>query len=759
MAIYAHIVGWGKYVPENVVTNDDIAKFMDTSDGWIKSRTGISERRFAGEGETTASIAIKAAQLALDRARIAPSAIDLIILATLSPEHIFPSTASLVQDALGANHAGAYDLSAACSGFIYALSMGAAMIQSGANKVVLVIGAETVSRYMDFMRWHLKENCGYTLDDETYDYVYQAIFQLHVVPSMRALATAGDALKRENLAGYNCAYTPIDKLRTFDEALYILLCGTGLGFSVERQFTSKLPEICNDFHTTETAIAVGDSKLGWAKAYKELLSLLVAGEIPKWDLSRVREKGARLKTFGGRASGPEPLNQLFKYTVDTFGKAKGRQLTSIECHGLMCKIAGGVIVGGVRRAALISLSNLSDGRMRDAKTGAWFLEHPEFANANNSVCYTDKPDEETFITEFLALIKSKSGERGIFNREAVKKSIVALNERDEAGKHNAQIIDPRRNPNVEYGVNPCGEVFLRPRGLCNLSEAIIRSGDTHEDLMYKNQVATIIGTWQSTLTNFKYVSPEWKRNAEEERLLGVSMTGIMDNKITNGNEGVDVLRSELNALRGNATVTNMTWAERLGINPSAAITCVKPSGNTSQLADCSSGIHARHSKYYTRLATMNRTDPLAKHMLEKGFPYEDSIYTDSDVLFKFPVKSPKGSITTSDRSALEQLSFWLVYKLEYCDHNPSVTITVKEGEWSGVMAWVYKNFDEVCGITFSYDMAYEQAPYQECEKADYDELKKLMPKSFDQDEFSKYEVEDNTTVSQELACSAGGCEI
>jgi len=609
---------------------------------------------------------------------------------------------------------------------------------------------ETVSRYMDFMKWHLKANCGYDLNDETYDYVYEAIYRLEVVPSMRALATAGEALKRENLAGYNCAYMPVDRLRAFDEALYILLCGTGLGFSVERQFISKLPEINNDFHTTDTTIVVGDSKLGWAKGYKELLSLLVAGEMPKWDLSRIREKGARLKTFGGRASGPEPLNKLFKYTVDTFGKAKGRQLNSIECHGLKCKIAGGVIVGGVRRAALISLSNLSDGRMRDAKSGEWFHAHPEYANANNSVCYTDKPDEETFIAEFLALIKSRSGERGIFNREAVKKSIVALN--DRAGFE-------RRDPNVEYGVNPCGEVFLRPYGLCNLSEGIVRHGDTHDDLIRKNKIATIIGTMQSTLTNFKYVSPTWKRNAEEERLLGVSMTGIMDNNITNGNEGVDVLRGELNCLRDNATAVNRVWAERLGINPSSAITCVKPSGNTSQLADCSSGIHARHSEYYTRLATMSKTDPLAKYMLEKGFPYEDSIRNESDVLFKFPVKSPTGSITTSDRSALEQLSFWLVYKLEYCDHNPSVTITVKEGEWSGVMAWCYKNFDNLCGVTFSFDMAYEQAPYQECNKEAYDKLRELMPSHFDQDEFSKYESEDNTTVSQELACSSGGCEI
>jgi ribonucleoside-diphosphate reductase alpha chain len=602
---------------------------------------------------------------------------------------------------------------------------------------------------MEFMFDHLKLNCAYVIPDELYQEVWDAIYNLHVVPSMRALATAGEALKRENLAAYNCAYTPIDRLRVFDEALYILLCGAGLGFSVERQYIGKLPVINEDFHHTDTCISVGDSKKQWAKAYKELLSLLVAGEIPRWDMSKVRPEGARLKTFGGRASGPEPLNQLFKHTVDMFGKAKGNQLTSFEAHGLMCKVADIVVVGGVRRAALISLSNLSDDRMRHAKSGQWDLVNPEFARANNSVCYTDKPDEEIYISEFLALIESKSGERGIFNRRAVKRSVEALNLR--AGFE-------RRDPNIDYGTNPCGEVFLYKQ-FCNLSEVIVREGDHDIDLLRKNRIATTIGTWQASLTNFKYISPEYKRNCEREALLGVSMTGIMDNKITNGTMGTETLRRVLRRLRLESTQVNKQVAQDIGINPAAAITCVKPSGNTSQLADCASGIHARHSEYYTRLATLNRTDPLAKYMLSEGFPYEDSIRTPSDILFKFPVKSPEGCVVTADRSAVEQLAFWLVYKLEYCDHNPSVTITVKAGEWCDVIAWVYKNFDDVSGVTFIADHNYQQAPYQECDKEAYEELLKTMPDKFDQEAFSKFETEDNTEVSQTLACSAGGCEI
>ncbi len=609
---------------------------------------------------------------------------------------------------------------------------------------------ETVTRYMDFMHWHLKTHCSYTLPNETYEELHYAIFNLDVVPSMRALATAGEALMRENIAGYNCSYVPIDKLRVFDEALYVLLCGTGLGFSVERQYISKLPIINEDFHHTDTCISVGDSKLQWAKAYKELLSLLVAGEIPKWDMSKVRPEGARLKTFGGRASGSEPLNQLFKHSVNMFGNAKGRQLTSLEAHSLMCKVADIVVVGGVRRAALISLSNLSDERMQHAKSGDWRLANPEFARANNSVCYTEKPDEERYISEFLALIESKSGERGIFNRQSAKKTIEAINER--AGFE-------RRETNHDFGINPCGEIILRPRQFCNLSESIVRSGDTEKDLLRKGEIATILGTFQASLTNFKYISPEWKRNCKEEALLGVSMTGIMDNEITNGTQGMVVLKRALNRIRKANAKTNIYWAEIIGINPSSAITCVKPSGNTSQLANCASGIHSRHSKYYTRLATLNRNDPLAKYMKSNSFPYEDSLYAPSDILFKFPIKSPGGAVVNNDRTAVEQLEMWLVYKLEYCDHNPSVTITVRNGEWCSVIAWVWANFDNVSGVTFAGDMNYQQAPYQECDRQSYNELKSIMPDSFDQEAFSKFEFDDNTEVSQTLACSAGSCEI
>lgn len=610
---------------------------------------------------------------------------------------------------------------------------------------------ETVTRYMDFMKWHLLENCKYKMPNTIYNEVKEYIVTLKVMPSMRALMTAGEALKRENIANYNCSFILADKIRAFDEMLYVLLNGVGIGFSIERQFIRSLPVMAEEFHDTDTTIIVGDSKMGWAKAYKELISLLLVGQIPKWDLSRIRPKGARLKTFGGRASGPEPLDELLTFTVQSFREASNRQLTSFEVHKLFCKIADVVVVGGVRRAALISLSNLSDDRMRHAKSGRWDIENPELALSNNSVCYTEKPDIGIFMEEWLALYDSKSGERGIFNRQAAVKTIDEINKR--AG-------GDRRETNHDFGLNPCGEIILRNKSFCNLTEVVIRVEDTEESIKDKIRIATIIGTWQASLTNFKYVGSKWAENCKEEALLGVSMTGIMDNEITNGSGDHKHLVQWLCNFRAYATEINKEWARKIGINQAAAITCIKPSGNTSQLVDSASGIHARHSNYYIRSATVNKDDPVALFMISKGFPYEPNLYKpETSLLFKFPIKSPKGCITTTDRTAIEQLEFWMIYKEHYCDHNPSCTINVKEHEWLEVGSWVYKHFDNISGIAFlPYQHSYKQPIYRKCTKDEYENLK--LPENVDWTELVKFETDDNTVGSQELACSsAKGCEI
>ena len=615
---------------------------------------------------------------------------------------------------------------------------------------------ETVDRYFDFFQDHLKTECDFSLTPRILNPLKEAVKNLEVMPSMRCLMTAGEALKRENVAGYNCSYIAVDSLRAFDELLYVLMNGTGVGFSVERQYVTELPTINEVFYETDTVIIVSDSKLGWAKALRELIYLLAAGQIPKWNLSRVRQAGAPLKTFGGRASGPEPLEDLFHFCVEIFRNAAGRKLTSLECHDICCKIAEVVVVGGVRRSALISLSNLSDDRMRHAKAGRWWESNQQRALANNSACYTEKPDMGIFMEEWKSLYESKSGERGLFNRGAAK---------TQAGKNGRRDIDH------EFGTNPCSEIILRDREFCNLSEVVVREDDTEESLKEKVKLATIIGTMQSTLTNFRYLNRKWEENCKEERLLGVSMTGIMDCVLTNGKlpehgtggRPVRTTGQILRTLKDIAIETNKEWAKKLGISQSVAITCVKPSGTVSQLVDSASGIHARHNPYYIRTVRADKKDPLAKMMHDQGFPCEDDVTKpDHTWVFSFPIKGPKDGIYRKEMDAVEQLELWKVYQENWCEHKPSVTISVKEDEWFDVGAWCYKHFDMMSGVSFLpfSDHTYRQAPYQDCTKVEYEALKKQMPKEIDWAALQDYEEQDMTTSSQELACSAdGGCEI
>lgn len=619
---------------------------------------------------------------------------------------------------------------------------------------------ETVNRYTSYWRKKFPEIISEELEDE----LYTAIYNLDVMPSMRALMTAGTALDRDNVAGFNCSYVAVNRQRAFDEIMYVLMCGTGVGFSCERQEVQQLPLVSEGMYETDTTIVVSDSKIGWASSFRELISLLYAGKVPKWDLSKIRPAGAPLKTFGGRASGPEPLDDLFHYTVGLFRSAVGRKLSSIEVHGLVCKIAEIVVVGGVRRSALISLSNLSDDRMRHAKSGQWWNEHPEFSLANNSVSYTERPDMETYMREWLALVESKSGERGIFSRDASQRKA------SENG---------RRDATFEFGTNPCSEIILRDKQFCNLSEVVVRHDDTLEKLQWKVRMATILGTLQSTLTDFRYLSKKWKDNTAEEALLGVSLTGIMDHAILSaeiiapGSGYVKdfmgsikhiphELESILEFLREEAVSENREWAERLGVNQSAAITCVKPSGTVSQLVDSASGIHPRYSDYYVRTVRADKKDPLAQYMKDAGFPVEDDVMKpDQTDVFAFPMKAPAEAVFRNDRTALQQLEHWLMYQRHWCEHKPSVTIYVKEDEWMKVGAWVWEHFDEVSGISFlpHSDHTYRQAPYQEIGIAEYEKLLAEMPKDVDWSRLSEYEERDNTVASQTMACTGSSCEI
>lgn len=600
---------------------------------------------------------------------------------------------------------------------------------------------ETVSRYTDYV-------CSKAaIDTDTREDIWDAVYQLQVMPSMRALMTAGPALERDNTAGYNCSYLPIDDPKAFDEAMYILLCGTGVGFSVERQYVAKLPEVPAELVDADETIVVSDSKEGWAKALRKMISMLYSGKVPTWDVSKVRPAGARLGVFGGRASGPAPLVDLFSFTIKLFRENTGRKLSSYDCHNLMCKVGEVVVSGGVRRSAMISLSNLSDGRMRHAKSGTWWETAPQMALANNSVSYTDKPDGETFLREWTSLVESKSGERGIFNRIAAQK---------QASKYG------RRDANYEFGTNPCSEIILRPYQFCNLTEVVIKADDTPASIGRKVELATIMGTIQSTFTNFPYLRKIWKTNTEEERLLGVSLTGIMDCKWTNGRGEEGFHLSEfLEKMRRRAVEANQRWAKILDIPESKAITCVKPSGTVSQLVDSSSGIHARHSPYYVRTVRGDNKDPLTLFLKEQGVPSEaDVMKPDTQTVFSFPMKSPDNAVTRHDMTAIEQLEMWLVYQRHWCEHKPSVTVTVRDDEWMEVGAFVYKHFDEMSGVSFlpHSEHTYQQAPYQDCTKDVYDKLSSEF-RHIDWVKLQDYEKEDTTNSSQTFACSGDSCEI
>ena len=602
---------------------------------------------------------------------------------------------------------------------------------------------ETVERYFDFMSHHLKERYGHKIPNR--QELEEAVLSLQIMPSMRALMTAGLALERDHTSGYNCSYIPVDSPRSFDEILYVLMCGTGVGFSAERRYTESLPSVNEHFEPTETTIVVQDSKAGWARGLRELIACLYAGQVPKWDLSRLRPAGARLKTFGGRSSGPAPLDDLLKFTVALFKNAAGRQLSPLECHDLVCKIASVIVVGGVRRSALISLSDLNSNRMRVAKSGEWFRDYPHRGLANNSAVYSERPDMNTFLKEWYSLYESKSGERGIFNRESAQNKVASIG---------------RRDPDHVFGTNPCSEIILRPYQFCNLTEVVVRAEDTVVTLTKKIEWATQLGTYQSSLTDFKYLRKIWKQNTEEERLLGVSLTGILDNEMLSSNNCglVDLLVG----WRKVAVKTNEKLANSMRINPSTAITCVKPSGTVSQLVDSASGIHPRHSEHYIRTVRGDNKDPLTQFMIQCGIPSEPAIGNEDNMtVFSFPVKSPKGALTRDSLTAIEHLELWKTYAENWCEHKPSITISVKEHEWLEVGDWVYKNFDYISGVSFlpHSDHTYQQAPYTECSKEEYESLVEKMPETIKWEGLKEMEVEDTTTGSQELSCTGEVCEV
>jgi len=597
--------------------------------------------------------------------------------------------------------------------------------------------SETVNRYLNF--WQDKE---YITSKEAQD-IYKQIHDLQVMPSMRALMTAGAALDKDNVAGFNCSYLPIDHPKAFDEMMYVLMCGTGVGFSVERQYINKLPEVAEKLYDTDTVIFVADSKIGWAKAFRELIAMLYSGQIPKWDVSGVRSSGQPLKTFGGRASGPEPLVDLFKFTVEVFTGAAGRKLSSIECHDLCCKIAQIVVVGGVRRSALISLSNLTDDRIRRCKSGQWWVDNPQRGLANNSACYTEKPDFDSFLDEWKSLYESRAGERGVFSRVASQQ---------QAAKNG------RRDADYEFGTNPCSEIILRPYQFCNLSEVVIRADDTLQGLRLKVRTAAVLGTLQATLTDFRYLRKVWKDNTEEEALLGVSLTGIMDHPILSGRSGRADLQHWLTQLKEEAIQTNKKWAKRLKINASTAITAVKPSGTVSQLVDSASGIHPRYSEQYIRRVRADARDPLCGVLEAAGVPVEEDVMSPTTKVFSFPIQSPEGAVVANDMGAMEQLCLWQTYQDFWCEHKPSMTCYYRDDEFLQVGQWLYNNFDKISGISFLpySEHTYQQAPYEPVDKEVYDELVKGFPKQID---WNVNEESDMTEGSQQLACTGNSCEL
>lgn len=604
--------------------------------------------------------------------------------------------------------------------------------------------SETVDRYFNFMEKHLSEKQNYVLTEELRKELQDAVTSLDVVPSMRAVMTAGPALERQNVAAFNCSYLPIDDPKAFDEAMYILLCGTGVGFSVEQKYVSKLPEVPEQLYPSATTVVVSDSKEGWAKSLRQLIALLYAGEIPRYDVSKVRPAGARLKTFGGRASGPGPLEDLFKYVITKFKGASGRHLSSIECHDILCKIGEVVVVGGVRRSAMISLSDLSDDKMAHAKAGNWWDGQGQRALANNSATYAETPTIGQFMREWSSIYESHSGERGIFNRDASQK---------QAAKNG------RRDSTYDFGTNPCSEIILRPYQFCNLSSCIIRSSDTFADISHKIRMATILGTFQASLTDFPYLRKIWEKNTKEEALLGVSMTGILDNTLLN-DPNDEQLPKRLEELRAIAIATNAEFANAIGINQSVAVTAIKPEGTVSQLCSTASGIHPQHSKYYIRRVRADNKDPLTQFMTQAGFVAEPCFMKpESTTVFSFPVKVADGALLREDLTAIEHLRLWLIYQRHYCEHKPSVTISVREEEWMEVGAWTFKHFDEVTGVSFlpMDGGTYKQAPYEECTEDQYNNLKTLLPESVDWENFKEYD--DNVEGAQMLSCTAGGCSI
>ena len=596
---------------------------------------------------------------------------------------------------------------------------------------------ETVNRYLDF--WVTQEK----LTSKEAKDLYKQIHSLEVMPSMRALMTAGEALSRDNVAGFNCSYLPIDHPKAFDEMMYVLMCGTGVGFSVERQYVSKLPEVAEEFYDTDTVIHVTDSKIGWAKAFRELIAMLYSGQVPKWDVSGVRPAGSALRTFGGRASGPEPLVDLFLFTVEIFRTSAGRRLSSIECHDLCCKIAQIVVVGGVRRSALISLSNLTDDRIRRSKSGQWWVDNPQRGLANNSACYTEKPDFEAFLNEWQSLYESRSGERGVFSRVASQAQAAR---------------NGRRDAEVDFGTNPCSEIILRPYQFCNLSEVVIRSEDTLQGLRLKVRSAAVLGTLQATLTNFRYLRKIWKDNTEEEALLGVSLTGIMDHPVMSGRRGRAELQHWLTQLKDEAIKTNSKWAKRLGINASTAITAVKPSGTVSQLVDSASGIHPRYAEQYIRRVRADARDPLCSVLEAAGVPVEEDVTSPTTKVFSFPIRSPENAVVAPDMGAMEQLCLWETYQDHWCEHKPSMTCYYKDDEFLQVGQWLYNKFDKVSGISFLpyAEHTYQQAPYEPVDKETYEAMVKDFPTEIN---WNVSEESDMTEGSQQLACTGNSCEI
>ncbi|GIL49783.1 hypothetical protein Vafri_6072 [Volvox africanus] len=608
---------------------------------------------------------------------------------------------------------------------------------------------ETVERYMDYMARHLRDTCSYDMATNLRNELSEAIINLEVMPSMRSMMTAGDALSKCHVAGYNCSYLPIDHPFAFDETLFVLMNGTGVGFSVERHQVDQLPRVAEKFMNSSTLVVVEDSREGWARALREVLALLWIGQIPRWDTSRLRPRGARLRTFGGRASGPEPLEALFLFAVQLFQKARGRKLTPLECHDLVCKVAEIVVVGGVRRSALISLSDLDDERMRSAKAGSWWEDFPQRAMANNSAVYLqERPPVGVFMSEWKALYDSGSGERGLFSRAACRKQVLRSG---------------RRDPGYDFGTNPCSEIILRPYQFCNLTEVVVRRGDNAASLERKVRLATTLGTFQATMTNFPYLREVWRTNTEQERLLGVSLTGIMDNTLTSGLQGSDLLAPLLSGLRKEALATNASLAAQLGIPASAAVTCVKPSGTVSQLVDAASGIHPRHAQYYIRRVRCSKDDPLTTFMASNGVPYEDCVMRpDNIAIFSFPIKSPEGAVTRDDVSALSQLELCLAYQRHWCEHKPSITVTVREEEWMDVGAWVYRHFDELSGVSFlPYNCgSYKQMPYETVDQQTYEALQARMPPALNWSMLRELERGPGADekMEGELACTAGGCE-